>query len=322
MAPIDFQSIPSVPQAQGLVKLVIDRAARKIGVRKYRGGAISRSLQAERDKLFFIRDELTERLSTIITEYPSIDSLPEFYRRLLATKASPDAAKKALGSLKFAQRALKTVTSEHIQKLKQTRNREDARAITRQFLGRTASVIKQVGSGLRLLEETRHAFRSFPSIDPEAFTVAITGFPNVGKSTLLSKITTASPAIANYAFTTKTLNMGTFEYRFSTIQVLDTPGTLARTSENDVELQARIARQYLARLVVYVYDITEPYPLADQERLFSMVKKENDDVLIYLSKTDMLPKKQVAEFLEKHPGTLTSPDDVKTAVKKAFSAWT
>ncbi|MBR9703246.1 GTP-binding protein [Candidatus Woesearchaeota archaeon] len=163
--------------------------------------------------------------------------------------------------------------------------------------------------------------KDYPSLDPEQFTIAIAGFPNVGKSTLLSKITTASPEIKNYAFTTKGLNVGVFEYKFSRIQCVDTPGTLARIKENPVERLAILTRQYLARVVIYVYDATEPYPMKDQERLHKIVKDEGHEMVCYLSKTDILPKDVVSKFKETHPEVLTSPADVKKFIKEQFDAW-
>jgi nucleolar GTP-binding protein len=83
--------------------------------------------------------------------------------------------------------------------------------------------------------------------------VAIAGFPNVGKSTLLNRLTGATAETNAYAFTTKSLNMGAIEYRHNTIQFIDTPGTLARPEKmNDIERQAYLAMKYAAHLIIYV----------------------------------------------------------------------
>ena len=142
--------------------------------------------------------------------------------------------------------------------------------------------------------------RNYPAIKTGTKTIAIAGFPNVGKTTLLMKLTGSKPDIQPYAFTTKGINVGYIKGK-EKLQLLDTPGTLNRfDTMNNIEKVAFLALKLLAEKIIYVFDITEPYPLEQQIKLYKEIKKMKKPVIIYLSKTDILEKGQISEFKKKY----------------------
>lgn len=61
--------------------------------------------------------------------------------------------------------------------------------------------------------------------------IGFVGMPNAGKSSLLSVLTNAHPKIADYAFTTKTPNLGVLRYRYRDIILADIPGIIEGASQ-------------------------------------------------------------------------------------------
>ncbi len=86
--------------------------------------------------------------------------------------------------------------------------------------------------------------------------VGLVGFPNVGKSTILSKITKARPKIANYHFTTLSPNLGVCDYYDNQFVVADIPGLIEGASDGaglGIEFLRHIER---TRMLVHVIDMS------------------------------------------------------------------
>ena len=124
--------------------------------------------------------------------------------------------------------------------------------------------------------------------------VGLVGFPNVGKSTLLSRVTAAKPKIANYQFTTLTPNLGIVNYRDSQSFVMaDIPGIIDGASDGKGlghRFLRHIERNTCLLFLVSVdsNDICQEY-----NTLLLELEKYNPDLLhkdkiLVLTKSDMI----------------------------------
>ena len=137
--------------------------------------------------------------------------------------------------------------------------------------------------------------------------VGLVGFPNAGKSTLLSVITAAKPKIANYAFTTITPQLGMVEYREGkSFCIADLPGIIEGASEGK-GLGHRFLR-HIERNAVLLFLI--PADSKDHKEEFSVLLNELEsynpemlqkDFLIAVSKSDMLDEELRAAIAAELP---------------------
>lgn len=223
----------------------------------------------------------TSLLLSIRRAFPDLSALPDPLPELVETELPLGEAKRALGSLQWAASNVGRLAkrfSSFIGMDPEVKAREHERA----FLGRVRSVLERIDPSLESVRELRRILVELPVLRDDALLVAIAGFPNVGKSTLLARLTSAKPEVAPYAFTTKGLNLGTLEVSGVRFQLVDTPGTLDRGKLNAIERRAEIVIAH-ADVVVFVFDPTEQYPLDDQIALCARMP----DPVRYVSKTDL-----------------------------------
>ncbi|TRO65716.1 GTPase ObgE [Christiangramia sabulilitoris] len=132
--------------------------------------------------------------------------------------------------------------------------------------------------------------------------VGLVGFPNAGKSTLLSVITAAKPKIANYEFTTLKPNLGIVEYRdFKTFVVADIPGIIEGAAEGK-GLGHRFLRHIernstlLFLIPADAKDIKKQYDILLDELKRYNPELMDKDRLIAISKSDLLDEELRAEM--------------------------
>jgi len=138
--------------------------------------------------------------------------------------------------------------------------------------------------------------KRFPAIKTGLFTIAIAGYPNVGKSSLLKILTNASPEIKEYAFTTKAINMGYFNLNDDKIQVIDTPGAFDRNINkmNNIEKQAFLALKHVANMIIFIIDPTEGcgYGIKQQDNLLQSIKSFKKPIITVHNKADLIQKRE------------------------------
>ena len=87
--------------------------------------------------------------------------------------------------------------------------------------------------------------------------ISLVGFPSVGKSTFLSKVTKTRSEVASYAFTTLTAIPGVLEYDGAEIQLLDLPGIIEGASEGKGRGRQVISAAKTSDLILMVLDATK-----------------------------------------------------------------
>ncbi len=132
--------------------------------------------------------------------------------------------------------------------------------------------------------------------------VGLVGFPNAGKSTLLSVITSAKPKIADYEFTTLKPNLGIVEYRdFQSFVMADIPGIIEGAAEG--KGLGHYFLRHIERNATLLFlipadsnDITKEYEiLLDELRRYNpeLIDKQR---IIVISKSDMLDDELMGEM--------------------------
>jgi len=257
----------------------------------------------EIERMQVVKNSIYNSFSTILKSFPTISNLPTFYYELTKITLDYYILKKSLGTLNWGREKADELARIYTPKIKGSRDFKQLEKARREFFGRLSSIVYQMDKALNYLEQARKTMKEFPTVKTETKTIALVGFPNVGKTTLLFKMTGSQPEISDYAFTTKRINISYYKHNNERIQVMDTPGTLNRFAKmNMIEKQAYLAMKYCADIFVYVFDLSEPYPFKEQEKLFKSLTAFKKPIIVYFSKQDILPPELMEKQMKKYKG--------------------
>ena len=129
--------------------------------------------------------------------------------------------------------------------------------------------------------------------------VGLVGFPNAGKSTLISKISAAKPKIADYPFTTLEPNLGIVRYKdYQSFTVADIPGIIEGAHQGKglgIKFLRHIER---TKILLFLIDITSENFQKDFDTLYNELKKYSKKlvdktILVSFSKADLFDEKEL-----------------------------
>jgi GTP-binding protein len=132
--------------------------------------------------------------------------------------------------------------------------------------------------------------------------IGLVGFPNAGKSTLISTISAARPKIADYPFTTLEPNLGIVKYKdYQSFTVADIPGIIEGAHEGKglgIKFLRHIER---TRVLLFLIDITTDDYQRDFDILFNELKNYSKvlvkkKIILSLSKADLISETEIKKL--------------------------
>lgn len=295
MPTYNFKSIQVVPPAKDFIDIVLSKTQRQTPTVVHNGWAITRIRSFYMRKVKHSQQTWHDKITQILDDFPKVEDIHPFYSDLLNVLYDKDHYKLALGQLNTARNIIDKLTQDYVRLLKYGDSLYRCKELKRAALGRMCTLMKKQDSSLKYLEQVRQHMSRLPSIDPAGRSLLLCGYPNVGKSSLMNKLTRADVEVQPYAFTTKALYVGHLDYKYLRWQVLDTPGVLDRPLEerNTIEMQSITALAHLRAAVLYLVDVSEAcgYTLEQQAALFHSIKPlfANKPIIIVANKVDARP---------------------------------
>lgn len=289
----NFKTITTVPSAEAFVDNVLSKTQRKTPTVVHKGYAIGRIRDFYMRKVKFSQQMFHDKLTQILTDFPNADELHPFYADLVNVLYDRDHYKLALGQLATARSLVDGIARDYVRLIKFADSLYRCKCLKRAALGRMCTLISRHKKNLGYLEQVRQHLGRLPSIDPATRTLLIAGYPNVGKSSFINKITRADVDVQPYAFTTKSLFVGHCDYKYLRWQVIDTPGILDHELEarNTIEMQSITALAHLRSCVLFFVDPSEQcgYSLSKQHSLFKSIRPlfANKPIIVVANKTDL-----------------------------------
>ncbi|CAM9877808.1 unnamed protein product [Heterosigma akashiwo] len=302
MVVYNFKKIQPIPGAGDFVDIILSKTQRKTPTVVHPQYSIQRIRAFYMRKVKFTQQNISERLGQVIADFPRLDDIHPFYADLINILYDRDHYKLALGQLNTAKNLIEVLSRDYVRLMKYGDSLYRCKQLKRAAMGRMMTILKKQ----KVSEPTlitfipplpgRGAQAPGPAarVGPQHPHPARHGYPNVGKSSFMNKVTRANVDVQPYAFTTKSLYVGHMDYRYLRWQVVDTPGLLDHPLEerNTIEMQAITALAHLQCCVLYFVDVSEQcgWTIAQQLALFESVRPlfANKQLLLVVNKIDQV----------------------------------
>lgn len=274
-------------------KELLDKAFRK-SVRARAGKAPGRT--AEKAMILTASNILADNLRVIVRRFPNLNEIDPFYAETIDIVIGIDKLKMSLASVNWAATKIHQLSRASIAKISRA---PDPKAVRKQMFGRASSIMREIRSDLDFLNQARRTINALPALGDEP-TILVAGYPNVGKSSFVAFVTSATPEIALYPFTTKGIVVGHITYHERRYQIVDLPGLLDRPlfKRNPIELQAISALKHLGDVILFIVDpsVTSGYTVPEQLSLLNELRSQVAlPIIVAANKLDLKPTESVEE---------------------------
>ncbi|DBA04672.1 TPA: hypothetical protein N0F65_012255 [Lagenidium giganteum] len=190
--------------------------------------------------------------------FPALKRLHPFEREVVLLTVGKNTYEENIQQLRKVYAALHNTGREYERECQDMRTKQEAIDCGLRCVDVLKEVVDEHSAILKRAADMAKSLRGLPSVGLEKPIFAFVGAPNVGKSSLVRALSTASPEVANYPFTTRGITMGHIFVEGISYQIADTPGLIYRPDEkrNAIEKLALAMMEKTKASIGFVFDPT------------------------------------------------------------------
>ncbi len=266
---------PPHPLADALLEVAFHRASKAAGSGD---SSLNRRRSQAQRKVARSAAVLLRQLRLAEGPLHRLEDLTGFSRALLEDRYGPGGIERSLLRVHRAQGRLLGFRTEEEKRLARADAPYAFGGSVRRFYGRAASVLFEVERDLARLKEAQGLLAERPGLSGALPALPVVGFPNVGKSSLVTRLTRARLRVAPYPFTTLSTAAGHLALRPGVnTPLVDTPGLREAEGQSShaAEREALLALEHSGPVALFLLDPSGRcgWSLEEQEALLKRLKE-------------------------------------------------
>lgn len=321
-----FRRVKYIPPTKDIISNAFERSSAARAKTRKRQTREEKIATIEKERIVVLATNMVEKLDSIVNQFPWINDIHPFYIELCDLIGNIDRIRKILGRIDGISNQIREIERGQLIKLNQTDHPIEMAKIRKEAGGRFVSLVRKAQGDVKFLIKTIMKLKSVPDFNTAYPTIVVAGAPNVGKSSLVVAISSGTPEIGEYPFTTKQIVFGHRDFGFIKTQIVDTPGLLDRpfNERNLIERQSIASIRYIADIIVFMFDASKDAAITPKEQLNLLedISKEFRDTptIRVLNKIDIMSENQILKakeaFSSQFQISLKKADDLGDLVTK------